>query len=103
MDRLATEDRLMLWPDEFWPQDIGVLAVLDGAGGLLDPDGRFRIEAARQAVEARLHLVPRFRQVLHVPRHGLVGPLWTDSAGARARDIRRIFAAEPSPSPSQAG
>ncbi len=76
MERLTAEDRLMLWPDERWPQDIGALAVLDGAS-LIDLDGRFRIEAARQAVEARLHLVPRFRQVLHMPRRGLGGPLWT--------------------------
>ena len=78
MERLTAEDRLMLWPAEFWPQDIGALAVLDGAR-LLDPDGRFRVEAAQQAVEGRLHLVPRFRQVLHVPRHGLGGALWTDA------------------------
>ena len=61
MERLTAEDRLMLWPDERWPQDIGALAVLDGAGPL-DPDGRFGIETARQAVAARLHLVPRFRR-----------------------------------------
>ena len=75
MERLTAEDRLMLWPDQRWPQEIGALVVLDGSG-LLDPGGRFRIEQVRQAVEARLHLVPRFRQVLHVPRRGLGGPLW---------------------------
>ena len=75
MERLTAEDRLMLWPDERWPQDIGALAILDGAR-LLDPDGRFPIGAAREAVEARLPLVPRFRQVLHLPRRGLGGPLW---------------------------
>ena len=53
MERLTAEDRLMLWPDERWPQDIGAQAVLDGAR-LLDPDGRFRIDVLRQAVEARL-------------------------------------------------
>src|SRR5215472_12350352 len=78
MERLTAEDRLMLLPDELSPQDIGALDALDGAGRLLDPDGRFRVEEARRAVEARLHLVPRFRQVLHVPRHGLGGPVWTD-------------------------
>jgi diacylglycerol O-acyltransferase / wax synthase len=77
MERLTAEDRLMLWPDKLWPQDIGALAILDGAR-LLDPDGRFRVEAARRAVEARLHLVPRFRQLLHVPRRGLGGQLWVD-------------------------
>ena len=78
MERLTAEDRLMLWPDERWPQDIGALAILDGSS-LLDPGGRFRIEAVRQAIEARLHLVPRFRQLLRVPRRGLGGPLWVDA------------------------
>ena len=61
MERLTAEDELMLWPDEIWPQDIGALAVLDGSS-LLDRDGRSRMEAVRQAVAGRLHLVPRFRQ-----------------------------------------
>jgi diacylglycerol O-acyltransferase len=89
MERLTAEDRLMLWPDQRWPQDIGVLAVLDGAS-LLDPDGRFRIETAREAVEARLHLVPRFRQLLHVPRRGLGGPLWTDAPAFDLADHVRV-------------
>ena len=79
VDRLTADDRLMLFSDERWPQDIGALAILDGAP-LLDPDGRFRIEAARDAVECRLHLLPRFRQVLYQPRRGLGLPLWVDSA-----------------------
>ena len=33
----------------------------------------------RDAIEARLHLVPRFRQLLYVPRRGLGGPLWVDA------------------------
>jgi diacylglycerol O-acyltransferase len=89
MERLTAEDRLMLWPDERWPQDIGALAVLDGAS-LTDPDGRFRIEAVRQAVEARLHLVPRFRQVLHVPGRGLGGPLWADAPAFDLADHVRV-------------
>lgn len=68
----------MQWGDEVWPQEIGALAVLDGKR-LLDPDGRFRIEVVREAIQSRLHLVPRFRQLLHVPRRGLGGPLWVDA------------------------
>ncbi|HET9140760.1 wax ester/triacylglycerol synthase domain-containing protein [Actinophytocola sp.] len=78
MERLGAEDLLMLWPDAAWPQEIGALAVLDGAA-LFEPGGRFRIEAVRAAVQARLHLAPRLRQVLAVPRRGLGGPLWTDA------------------------
>ena len=79
MERLTAEDQLMLWPDEIWPQDIGALAVLDGSS-LLGRDGRFRIEVVREAVAGRLHLVPRFRQLLHVPPRRLGGPLWVDAA-----------------------
>lgn len=90
MGRLAAGDRLMLWPDEFWPQDIGALAILDGAGRMLGPDGQFRVGEARRAVEARLPLVPRFRQVLHVPPHGLGGPLWTDAPAFDPADHVRV-------------
>ncbi len=78
IDRLTAEDQLMLRGDEIWPQDIGALAILDGRN-LLDPTGRFRIEAAREAIEARLHLVPRFRQLIYRPRRGLGGPVWVDA------------------------
>src|SRR5919112_3878172 len=79
MERLTAQDLSMLWPDDVgWPQDIGALAILDG-DGLFDAGGQFRIEAVREAVGARLHLVPRFRQVLHVPRRGLGWPLWVDA------------------------
>jgi diacylglycerol O-acyltransferase / wax synthase len=78
MERLSADDRLILWPDEVWPQDVGAVGVLDGSN-LLDSEGRFRIEAAMQAVEDRLHLLPRFRQVLYLPRRGLGGPLWVDA------------------------
>jgi WS/DGAT/MGAT family acyltransferase len=79
----------MLWPDEIWPQDIGALAVLDGSG-LLEPDGRFRIELVRQAIESRLHLVPRFRQLLSVPRRGLGRPLWVDAPAFDLSDHVRV-------------
>ena len=78
MDRLTDEDQRMLWPDEIWPQDIGALAILDG-NGLAGPGGRMRIEAVRDVIAARLHLVPRFRQLLYVPRPGLGRPLWVDA------------------------
>src|SRR5215213_332751 len=83
VDRLTAEDRLILWPDELWPQDVGVLSVLDGSG-LLESDGRFRIEVARRAIEARLHLLPRFRQILYLPPRGLGGPLWVDAPHFRS-------------------
>ena len=78
VERLSADDRLVLWPDQAWPQDIGALGVFDGST-MLEPGGRFRVEVAKQAIEARLHRLPRFRQVLCVPRRGLGGPLWADA------------------------
>jgi diacylglycerol O-acyltransferase len=78
IDRLTALDQLMLRASKVWPQEIGALALLDGTD-LLDPDGRFRIEAVREAIASRLQLVPRFRQVVFVPRRGLGGPLWVDA------------------------
>ena len=69
----------MLWPEELgWSQDIGALVILDGRG-LLDVDGRFRIETIREQIGSRLHLVPRFRQLLYRPGLGLGWPLWIDA------------------------
>jgi hypothetical protein len=78
MQRLTADDMVMLWPDARWPQDIGALLILDGRG-LFDADGSFRVEHVRAVVAARLHRVPRFRQVLHTPGRGLGGPLWLDA------------------------
>lgn len=95
IERLTAEDELMLWPDEIWPQDIGALVLMDGAT-LLDAAGQFRIEAATQAVEARLHLVPRFRQILRVPERRLGGPLWIDATSFDIRDHLHVL---PVPAP----
>jgi len=89
VERLSAEDRLVLWPDEVWPQDIGALAVLNGSS-LLDSDGRFRIDTAKQVIEGRLHLLRRFRQVLYVPRRGLGGPLWVDAPAFDLSDHVRV-------------
>jgi WS/DGAT/MGAT family acyltransferase len=79
MERLTAQDLIMLWPDDVgWPQDIGAFALLD-AGTLCDSDGRFRIDAARDAIQARLNMVPRFRQRLNTPHRGLGWPLWVDA------------------------
>nr|WP_246325102.1 wax ester/triacylglycerol synthase family O-acyltransferase [Petropleomorpha daqingensis] len=74
---MTAEDRLVLWPDRVWPQDIGALLVLDGAD-LLDGSGAVRIDDLRRVIAGRLHLVPRFRQLLVTPRRGLGRPLWVD-------------------------
>lgn len=85
IERLGALDRFMLRVSATWPQDIGAVVILDGAP-LHDASGRFRIEAAREAIGSRLQLVPRFRQVIHVPRRGFGPPLWVD---ARDFDLAR--------------
>jgi diacylglycerol O-acyltransferase / wax synthase len=90
VDRLTDEDQRMLWPDEVWPQEIGALAVLDGSD-LAGPDGRFRVEAVREVIAARLDLVPRFRQLLYTPRPGLGRPLWVDAPAFDLADHVRVF------------
>jgi diacylglycerol O-acyltransferase / wax synthase len=79
LERLTASDLFMLlWDDYGWSTDIGGLAILDGTH-LLDDDGRVRIEEVRRRLEPRLHLVPRFRQLLYRPRLGLGWPLWVDA------------------------
>jgi WS/DGAT/MGAT family acyltransferase len=91
VDRLTAQDLMLLWPEELgWSQDIGALVILDGTG-LLDGDGRFRIETAREAIGRRLHRVPRFRQLLYRPRFGLGWPLWVDAASIDLAEHVREF------------
>ena len=97
MERLTPQDLMNLWPDDFgWPMDIGALAILDGSA-LFDPDGPFRIAAVRDAVERRLPLVPRFRQVLLTPGSGLGRPLWVD---AQSFDLSRHVGVRQLPAPA---
>lgn len=85
IDRLGSEEQLMLRMSRVWPQDIGALAILDGRS-LFDARARFQLDAAREVVASRLHLVPRLRQVIRTPRRGRGGPYWAD---AQAFDLSR--------------
>jgi diacylglycerol O-acyltransferase len=91
IDRLTALDQLMLRASKRWPQDIGALALLDGTN-LLEATGRLRIEAVHAAIGSRLQLVPRFRQVVYVPRRGLGGPLWMDAPSFDLGEHVRVLA-----------
>ncbi|MGW0172911.1 wax ester/triacylglycerol synthase family O-acyltransferase [Rhodococcus sp. NPDC003322] len=79
LERVTASDLfLLLWDDYGWSTDIGGLAVLDGTS-LLDEDGGVRLDEVRRHLEPRMHLVPRFRQLLYRPRLGLGWPLWVDA------------------------
>ena len=88
LDRLSASDLfLLMWDDYGWCSDLGALAILDGTG-LLDDHGGVRIDALR--LEPRLHLVPRFRQLLYRPRLGLGWPLWVDAPSLDLADHIRV-------------
>jgi diacylglycerol O-acyltransferase len=89
IDRLSAEDRMMLRASTRWPQHVGALAILDGSP-VLDADGQVRIEAVRAAMAAKLHLVPRFRQIVYEPSRWLGGPLWADAAHFDLSDHIRV-------------
>lgn len=95
LERLTADDRIVLWTDATWPQDVGVVAVLEG-GPLLDRDGGLRLDEVRAAVARRLHVLPRLRQVLVTPPRGLGWPLWVDDP---AFDVRSHVRASPVPAP----
>jgi WS/DGAT/MGAT family acyltransferase len=99
LDRLSAEDQLMLQASGIWPQEIGVLALLEG-GALLDPSGRLRIESVREAIQSRLHLAPRFRQLIYQPPRGQGAPLWVDAHHFEVREHVRIL---PLPTPGGEG
>jgi diacylglycerol O-acyltransferase len=91
LDRVTASDLfLLLWDDYGWSSDIGGLAICDGTS-LLDRDGRVRIDSVRARLEPRLHLVPRFRQLLYRPRLGLGWPLWVDAPRFDLADHIRVY------------
>lgn len=91
VDRLSASDRMLIEASARWPQEIGAIVLLEGSS-LFDRDGRFRLDAVRRAIAARLHHVRRFRQVVRQPGRGLGGPLWVDDAGF---DLERHVAHQP--------
>src|SRR6266542_2221710 len=87
---------MLIWPEEQgWAQYIGALVTLDGRSPF-DADGGFLIEPVREAIGRRLHLAPRFRQVLYWPRTGLGWPVWVD---AQSFDITEHVRVHPVPLP----
>jgi diacylglycerol O-acyltransferase len=96
LDRVTAADLMLIWPEEQgWAQYIGALIILDGRS-LFDAGGGFLIEPVREAIGGRLHLAPRFRQVLYWPRTGLGWPVWAD---AQSFDITEHVRVHPVPPP----
>ncbi|HSB85154.1 MAG TPA: wax ester/triacylglycerol synthase domain-containing protein, partial [Ilumatobacteraceae bacterium] len=92
LERLTASDLFLLqWDHYGWSSDIGGLAILDGTS-LLERDGRVRIDVVRKHLDSRMHLVPRFRQLLYRPRWGLGWPLWVDAPAFDIADHVRVHA-----------
>lgn len=74
VDRLTPPDLAVLWPQDLgWPQDIGLLAILDGAIPT--------VELLREHVAGRVSALPaRFRRLLVRPRWPLGPPYWIDAS-----------------------
>lgn len=95
LDRLTTQDIASIWPERFgWPFDIGGIAVLDGRS-LVDPSGDIDLGKVHESISAKLHLIPRFRQILHEPGVGSGRPLWMDDASFGIQNHVRILQLEP--------
>lgn len=76
------------------PMHVAALVILDRTPlGSSRHDG---LQAVRAAVERRLHLVPRLRQVLYRPRPGLGPAVWVDHRGF---DIQQHVLARGVPGP----
>jgi len=76
-DRLSAQDASFLWAESpHEPMHVGAVAVLE-AGPLRNEEGGIDIARYRQAVEAVLHWIPRYRQVIAwTPLEGW--PIWVD-------------------------
>ncbi|MGI8663176.1 MAG: WS/DGAT/MGAT family O-acyltransferase [Acidimicrobiales bacterium] len=80
-ERLTAQDASFLHvEDEHQPMHVGSLAILDGAP-FRDEHGRFKLEEARNIIDSRLFMAPRFRKkVMWVPlEQGR--PVWVDDEG----------------------
>ena len=90
MERLTAQDRMSLAPDELgWPEDIGALAVLDGAR-LLDGDDRLRIDTVRESIASALRSQGRFVREASITLHAKPGP--GAISGRHFRHGRKAFA-----------
>jgi diacylglycerol O-acyltransferase len=95
VERLGAADLMLVRPEAMgWPQHIGALAILDGEK-LFDSDGRFLIERVREHINRRLHMVPRFRQLLCSPSVGLGWPLWVDAPSFDIAEHVGVFPVAP--------
>lgn len=77
-ERLSAQDSMFLHIEgERQPQHVGSLGILEGEP-FFDEQGRFRLDAVRELIGSRLHLVPRFRRRLMTVPFDQGRPVWVD-------------------------
>lgn len=79
-DRLgAIDESYLVLESPTQPLHVGSIGLFDGSG-LLDADGRLRLDEVRDRIRSRLDLLPRLRQrVAEVPMD-VARPVWVDDA-----------------------
>ena len=77
-DRLTALDASFLHMERLeYPMHVGAVSIFEG-GPFVDENGVFRIHEARELVESRLHLLPRFRRRLMQVPYDQGRPIWVD-------------------------
>lgn len=77
-ERLSAQDSVFLHIESpTQPQHVGALGILEGEP-LRRADGRFDLDAVREVIAERLHLVPRFRRKLMMVPFDQGRPVWVD-------------------------
>lgn len=77
-DRLTALDASFLHMERLeYPMHVGAVSIFEG-GPFVDENGVFRIHEARELVDSRLHLLPRFRRRLMQVPYDQGRPIWVD-------------------------
>jgi len=77
-DRLSSLDASFLHMERLeYPMHVGALSIFEGRD-FFNAEGRFRIDAVRNLVLARLPLLPRFRRRLMLVPYDQGRPIWID-------------------------
>lgn len=96
----AFDAQFLYWDNDSTPMNMGNICIFEG-GPLHDDGGVFRLDDVRRAIEARLHLVPRYRRkVLEVPG-GFAHPVLVDDADFDIANHVRLVTLDPPGSDEQ--
>jgi diacylglycerol O-acyltransferase len=95
-ERLSALDaQFLYWDSPDTPMNMGNVCTFEGKE-FFDRKGQFKLEEVRQAIDSRLHLVPRYRKKLMLLPGGVVHPVLVDDPDFDiANHVRLVDAPEP--------